>query len=167
MFCILTLAVCNGQAWDEYDRFLQSRLMPKPSSTRRLTFWLTNLIVLLAGIVAGGTALHAQTGETAATPPATFDLVRDRQPMASLDGLWRFQPGDDPDGAKGWARPDFDDSHWALLRSDRPWSDQGYAGMSGFGWYRFAITIPSDTEPLVLQLGPTLTTYRIFIDGKP
>jgi hypothetical protein len=101
-------------------------------------------------------------GET----PAVFDIERDRQPMASLDGLWRFQPGDDPDGAKGWARPDFDDSAWPLLRSDKPWSEQGYPGMSGFGWYRFAITVPSDSEPLVLQLGPTLTTYRVFIDGK-
>jgi len=144
--------------------------MPNPRSSRRRTFWVTSLVVLFAGI--GGGLVEAQSGDTASAstasgPAATFDLQRDRQPMASLDGLWRFHPGDDPDSSKGWAQPDFDDSSWALLRSDKSWSDQGYQGMSGFGWYRFAITIPSDTEPLVLQLGPTLTTYRIFIDGQP
>ncbi len=108
----------------------------------------------------------AQIAPTAHTGPGTFDLLRDRQPIASLDGLWRFHSGDDVDGSLGWSRPDFDDSQWALLRSDKPWSEQGYAGLSGFGWYRFAVAIPSDAGPLVLQLGPTLTTYRVFVDGK-
>jgi sigma-B regulation protein RsbU (phosphoserine phosphatase) len=37
-----------------------------------------------------------------------FDLNKDRQPVASIDGLWRFHLGDDP----AWAAPGFDDSTW-------------------------------------------------------
>ena len=60
--------------------------------------------------------------------PATFSLLTDREPVASLDGQWRFHPGDD----LHWADPGFDDSAWPLLRSDQPWSTQGYNGLSGF-----------------------------------
>jgi hypothetical protein len=68
-----------------------------------------------------------------------------------------------------WADPAFDDSTWPLLQSNQPWSGQGYAEMSGFGWYRFTITIPqrkATSSQLAIQLGPILTTYQIYIDGK-
>jgi phosphoserine phosphatase RsbU/P len=64
-----------------------------------------------------------------------FDLNADRQPVISLDGLWRFHPGDNLD----WAGTGFDDSQWPLIRSDEGWTKQGYAGLSGFAWYRFKL----------------------------
>ena len=57
----------------------------------------------------------------------TFDLTTGRLPVASLDGLWRFHTGDNPE----WADPNFDDSKWPLLRSDQDWAQQGYKGYSG------------------------------------
>jgi phosphoserine phosphatase RsbU/P len=75
--------------------------------------------------------------QTTADIPAVFDCARDRDPMISLNGVWRFHPGDDPDGKLGWAKPDFDDSSWPLLRSNAGWGEQGYRGYTGFAWYRF------------------------------
>lgn len=72
-----------------------------------------------------------------------FNLTTDRVPVASLDGLWRFHIGDNLQ----WADPNFDDSHWSLLRSNEDWGKQGYLDLKGgarraladfqhIGWYR-------------------------------
>ena len=107
----------------------------------------------------GGIDLNSQETLPA---PGTFSYNRDRQPIVSLDGMWRFHPGDDA----AWAEPTFDDSNWPLLRSDEPWSDQGYTGMSGFGWYRFRVTVPANHPALLLDLAPILTSWQAFADGK-
>lgn len=86
--------------------------------------------------------------------------------MVSLDGPWRFHPGDDPNGSLGWASPAFDDSSWPLLRSDKPWSDQGYPGRSGFGWYRFTVVLPANHPQLAIQLDAIMTSYQVFMDGQ-
>ncbi len=98
----------------------------------------------------------------------SFDFAHDRQPVISLDGLWRFHPGDSPivNGAPLWASPSLDDSSWSLLRSDRSWADQGYRGLGGFAWYRFKIVIPAGQEPTDILLAPMLTSYRVFVDGR-
>jgi hypothetical protein len=101
-----------------------------------------------------------------AAPPASFNYQSGREPLVSLDGRWRFHPGDDADGAKGWANPAFDDSSWPLLATDKPWSDQGYPGMSGFGWYRFSIQAPATRPALSLELVPMMTSYQVFVDGR-
>ncbi len=106
------------------------------------------LFLLLSDI--GG--LHAQT----------FSLITGRQPVASLDGLWRFHGGDDP----AWADPNFDDSQWPLLRSDKDWAQQGYKGYSGFAWYRFRVLIASGSDHLSLLLPPIATSYQVYVDGK-
>jgi len=95
--------------------------------------------------------------------PASFDFALDREPVISLAGRWRFHPGDDPQ----WANPAFDDSSWSLLFSDRPWSEQGYPAMSGFGWYRFSILLPAQHPALALDLAPIMTSWQVFVDGKP
>jgi hypothetical protein len=94
--------------------------------------------------------------------PARFDLASGREPMVSLNGLWRFHPGDNP----AWADPAFDDSAWPLLRSDQPWSQQGYPAMSGFAWYRFTVQIPAGSGPVSLLLAPIETSYEVYLDGR-
>jgi sigma-B regulation protein RsbU (phosphoserine phosphatase) len=89
-------------------------------------------LLLASLLTAFASAGHAQV----------FDLEKGRVQLASLEGLWRFHPGDDADGKLGWANPAFDDSQWALLRSDRSWSAQGYGNSGGFGWYRFQVVLP-------------------------
>ena len=92
---------------------------------------------------------------------AAFNLEQDRLPMASLDGEWRFHPGDDPQ----WAGADFDDSSWPLLKSDRPWSEQGYARMGGYAWYRFRLLLPDSDKAYSIGLGYILTGYQVYEDG--
>ena len=97
-----------------------------------------------------------------ALPAQTFSLITGREPVASLDGLWRFHTGDNP----AWANPDFDDSQWPLLRSDRDWGDQGYKGYSGFAWYRFTILVPDGGKPVSLLLSTINTGYQVYANGK-
>lgn len=93
----------------------------------------------------------------------TFDLSSSREPIASLDGLWRFHTGDSPT----WADPAFDDSQWPLLRSSQPWNGQGYSKYGGFAWYRFSVSVPAGVTHYSLYLGPMETAYQLFVDGKP
>jgi hypothetical protein len=83
----------------------------------------------------------------------SFDLAHDRLPLTSLDGLWRFQTGDDP----AWAAPDFNDSKWPLLRSDQDWAKQGYKDYSGVAWYRFQLVLPEGSEQISISL-PEINT---------
>jgi hypothetical protein len=133
---------------------------------------LRRLAALAAAILACATALPAQSHAQ------SFDLSRDRKPLVSLDGQWRFHPGDSPQtptpipnnpqrsAAFLWAEPGFDDSAWPLLASDHPWSAQGYPNMSGYGWYRFTVEIPAGEGPTSLMLAPIVTSFQVFVDGK-
>jgi sigma-B regulation protein RsbU (phosphoserine phosphatase) len=90
-----------------------------------------------------------------------FDLANSPQSLITLDGLWRFHPGDDP----SWANPAFDDSAWPLLRGDKDWSSQGYPAMAGYAWYRFTLRIPAGSQPTSLSLPGIFTRYTLYIDG--
>ncbi len=98
----------------------------------------------------------------------SFDLDRGREQTISLDGNWRFHPGDSPSSGNtfAWAAPAFDDSSWALLQSGKPWSEQGYPNMGGFGWYRFNVRIPAGNKATALLIAPTVSSYQVFSDGK-
>ncbi len=113
----------------------------------------------LSNIAAACLILLALAG--ACTHAQSFDLDRDRQPVAALNGLWRFHPGDDP----RWASPTFDDSQWPLLRSDRDWSLQGYPGLSGVAWYRFRVVIKANSPPLSFYFRRLVTSYEVYADG--
>jgi serine phosphatase RsbU (regulator of sigma subunit) len=91
-----------------------------------------------------------------------FDLEQNRVQMMVLDGSWRFHTGDDP----AWAQPSFDDSNWALLRSDETFSKQGYPDYTGFAWYRFPVRIPAGLRDPALILPNFGTSYQVFADGK-
>jgi hypothetical protein len=139
--------------------------MSAPQRIRRV-FECMLICVLLLGCslasTASGQSAISQINAQSEVDPARFDYQASRQPVVSLDGLWRFHPGDAP----RWSDPAFDDSNWALLRSDQPWSDQGYPGMSGFSWYRFTIVVPATHPALSLDLPPILTSWQAFVDGK-
>ena len=129
-------------------------------SRPRLLSYTLGMIVALIGHLA--LAQSGDIGTADAGHVASFSFIADREPVISLDGLWRFHPGDDP----RWASPGFDDSSWPLLRSDQPWTTQGYAGLSGFAWYRFTVQAPSPAVPLALLLPSILTDYEVFENGK-
>lgn len=95
-------------------------------------------------------------------PAQKFDLQTQRVPLVSLTGRWRFHPGDDP----AWADPKFDDSKWALLRSDTDWGVQGYPKLGGIAWYRFEVRVTPDVQHASLLLPNIATCYEIYADGK-
>ena len=120
--------------------------------------FVTAFLLLLACDLAAQSSRPASTGSQL----AEFSLVSQRAPLASLVGRWRFHQGDDP----LWARSGFDDSGWALLRSDLPWNSQGYPTLTGYAWYRFSIELPADNQQYSLVL-PTITdSYQVFLDGN-
>ena len=107
------------------------------------------LLITLVAVVSG---LHAQT----------FDLNAAREPIVSLDGLWRFHPGDD----MRWSAKDFDDSEWTQLRSDRSWTKQGFPGLGGFAWYRFKLQVPDGGKHVGLLMAPISTGYQVYANGN-
>jgi hypothetical protein len=92
----------------------------------------------------------------------SFDLEQGREQVMDLTGQWHFHTGDDP----AWAQPGFDDSGWKLLRSDEPWSEQGYKGYGGMAWYRFQVFLPAKHPPLALYIPELLTSYQVYANGR-
>ena len=114
---------------------------------------MNKLPLLLLGLLLGAcTVLHGQS----------FDLTTGRVPVASLDGLWRFHTGDNP----AWADPNFDDSSWPLLRSDKRRSSQGYANYKGIAWFRFQVTVPAELEHVSVYLPVFTRSYEVYADGR-
>jgi len=114
--------------------------------------------------------LQAQSGAPAIPsnsgifPPATFDFNESREPVARLEGLWRFHTGDDPE----WAKPAFDDTSWSLVNpaeteSGKTASQPHYTGTA---WYRARVQIPANSKPLTLEIARTAINYQVFADGK-
>ena len=103
---------------------------------------------------------HSSTTDQTANK-AFFSPIQNHEPVISLDGLWRFSPGDNPQ----WASQAFDDSAWPSIRSDQSWTSQGYKDQNGFAWYRFRVLPPSTRKPLALLLPAILTDYEVFANG--
>ncbi len=89
----------------------------------------------------------------------SFDLDKDRLPLVSLDGPWRFHAGDDPT----WANPDFDDSKWQLFYPLKPWAEQRF---SGTAWFRAKIHVPANVGPIALYLYYIDDSRQIFVDRQ-
>ena len=104
-----------------------------------------------------------------------------------LYGPWKFKIGDSPldpvTRAPLWAEPDFDDSSWENVDLTPKegavhfisgqtgyvpgWAARGYAGYSGYAWYRLRVLvqIPS-TETLALAGPPDVDdAYELFANG--
>jgi hypothetical protein len=96
------------------------------------------------------------------TSGGTFHFEQDMEPVASLDGQWRFHPGDDA----VWSSSDFDDSKWTLVETGKSWDKQGYPAMNGFAWYRAKLEIRQDASGLSLLVPYVLTSYQVFANGK-
>jgi len=106
----------------------------------------------------------------------------------NLEGEWRFSTDPTQAGEKGgWARPDFDDSAWKLLKVPGFWEDQGvtetYEGMpspqmdpavsklnayNGVAWYRLAFRVPTEWRgvDLVLRMGSVDDVDTTFVNGQ-
>lgn len=102
------------------------------------------------GIVSGEIGLYG--GKTS----VTLDV--------NLQGIWKFQPGDDP-RRKG---TDFDDSNWDEIFVPAKWEDQGFRDYDGYGWYRktFILRENDENEKLVLMMGKIDDIDQVYINGN-
>lgn len=100
-------------------------------------------------------------------------------PAVTLDGAWRFHPGDD----LRWADPGLDDHAWDRIdlvslpeNHDNDvglpgwlsgWRTYGHSNLEGFAWYRRHVTLPAEGE--FSLLGPTMVDdgYQMFWNGRP
>ena len=114
------------------------------------------LMVLLAPFC------QAQISAAPKTAPGSFSLDTDRLQIATLDGQWRFHAGDDP----RWANPNFNDSSWPLVRSDKSWPEQNLPVASGSYWYRVRVFVPAGAASLSLYCPALHFSYQVFADGR-
>ena len=115
------------------------------------------LLLLLLLLSARSLPLLAQTFD--ASQPSQGTTI---QSIATIDALWRFHSGDNPQ----WASPSLDDSSWSLLNSTSSWSEQGYRGYSGYGWYRLRLKLPATTQPLAINIGHINSAAEVYADGQ-
>ncbi len=81
----------------------------------------------------------------------------------SLNGLWKFEIGDDPK----YADPSFDDSGWEKIRAPREWERQGFPGYDGYAWYRTSFRTPAAAQEyqLYLFLGQIDDVDEAYLNG--
>jgi hypothetical protein len=93
----------------------------------------------------------------------TIDISKVGTGTVSLEGQWKFHPGDYPQ----WADPNFDDSGWELFKIPANLSQQGYPNFSGYGWYRLALRCdPRTAAPeLSLALSGVSDAGAFFANG--
>jgi hypothetical protein len=123
-------------------------------------------LFLLASALSSG--LHAQ--------PRQMTLGHSVVP---LDGLWKFHIGDDPH----WVNPDFDDSAWPTMDMTPPpgsmdpgfgtpgflpgWTSRGYAGHSGYAWYRLRTQVNGAEGALSLKMPEDVDdAYQVYVNGR-
>ncbi len=99
------------------------------------------------------------------------DIEKSEYEIVPLSNEWRFAP--DPTGqgeAQNWHAPSFDDSTWALQRSDirRGWEKQGFLEYRGVGWYRQTL-VPGDElkrKHVYLYFTSVVEDAWIYLDGE-
>jgi hypothetical protein len=82
---------------------------------------------------------------------------------ASLSGQWKYHIGDNT----AWASPDFDDSSWAGISSDKPWGSQRRFDEYGISWYRVRIALGASSPRELAVLFPAVeNAYEVYWNGR-
>lgn len=131
-------------------------------------FWLCLLLLLSSG----GQLVAAQNR------PAEMQVTLGNAAV-ELSGPWKFHTGDN----MAWAQPGFDDSGWTDMDLTPPpgtadatlgssgylpgWTDRGFAGYSGYAWYRLTINVEGADDPLALKMPDNADdAYQVYVDGQ-
>jgi sialate O-acetylesterase len=82
----------------------------------------------------------------------------------SLEGNWKFSPGDDPERKEA----DFDDWDWVSVLVPAAWETQGFRNYDGFAWYRKKFIIPEKyrNEKLILLMGKIDDIDQTYLNGN-
>jgi serine phosphatase RsbU (regulator of sigma subunit) len=88
---------------------------------------------------------------------------RPRRPYVTLDGLWRYHPGDDTT----WARPGYDDRSWVVTDPFIQWRDPAQPDWNGIGWFRFHMNVDSSLWNATLAIRiQHLGASQIYYNGR-
>ena len=134
-------------------------------------------------------AIHSLRAQNVSTPvaPTPNTRVALGHSLVALTGPWKFHIGDNP----RWANPNFDDSSWSTMDlTSTPefrdpyygtqgflpgWTARGYAGYSGYAWYRLRINVEDNAQgaarnanaALALKMPHTVDdAYQVYVDGQ-
>ncbi len=78
-----------------------------------------------------------------------------------LKAGWRFQPGNNPNGAS----PDLDDRHWISIDPTKDIRELPQLQQAGIGWLRLHIHTGPDLPPLMIKLFQSVAS-EIYLDGR-
>ena len=112
---------------------------------------------------------------TAATAPQLAAVRISGERRVSFNANWRFYKGE----AQGAEKPDFDDSHWRLLRLPHDWAiegpfdeklnpETGGLPVSGTGWYRKSFLLPQGAEGHIFTIvfDGAMANSTVWLNGK-
>lgn len=128
------------------------------------------------------THAESSTDKTAKDAPHAANAVvqvKLGESAAELAGPWKFHTGDD----LAWAQPGFDDSGWDTMDLTPPpgsadatlgisgelpgWTDRGYAGYSGYAWYRLSVDVAGANRRLALKMPEGADdAYQVYVNGQ-
>lgn len=121
-----------------------------------------------------------QTGKDSAAGSADSVVqVKLGESSVELAGPWKFRTGDDI----AWAQTDYDDSGWGTMDLTPPpgsadptigvsgylpgWTERGYAGYSGYAWYRLRVNVQGASRRLALKMPDGADdAYQVFVNGQ-
>ncbi|GGA72027.1 hypothetical protein GCM10011507_24550 [Edaphobacter acidisoli] len=129
------------------------------------------LMLLLLSPSLPGEAQPAAGGTSGVASADHVVYVKLGTSAIELYGPWKFHTGDN----LSWAQPGFDDSGWANMGLVPPegsdgyvpgWTARGYAGYSGYAWYRLQVVVEGTPGPLALKMPEGVDdAYQVFVDG--
>jgi hypothetical protein len=97
------------------------------------------------------------------------DLWANYDEIADLPLNWKFMPDSLGKGTKaGYYMTSYDDSAWPTIKIREIWDQQGFAGLSPYGWYRIKVDIPNSakSKKLFLAFGAVDEAAYVYVNGK-
>ena len=90
------------------------------------------------------------------------------QSIALWDRDWKFTTDPDNNGlTRNLHKPNFDDSDWTTIRTDRHWEGQGHDNLDGWAWYRIDVEIPDHwNDKIYLNFTGVDDYYELFVNGE-
>jgi Stage II sporulation protein E (SpoIIE) len=126
-------------------------------------------LMLVLILCAANLQVHAQafTNQGASSQAVSLHTVQVTLGESSTDltGPWKFHTGDNMD----WARADWDDSGWKPIDLSKGlgWTKLGYAGLSGYAWYRIRLNVQGAKHQLALQMPKNVDdAYQLYVNGQ-
>lgn len=141
------------------------------ASPQILALQLLCMLALARALPVAAQTPAANNAAQAAPAAATATLPDGVRGVVSLDGAWRFHPGDDP----RWSDPTLDDSSWQAVTLGQPLTDQGFDTYSGFAWYRIRLQPAlisqfggpqGNAQPVLLVTGTSVGQIAVYVNGQ-